>query len=278
MTFKQAEQKGERLLESAGVADAKIDAWLLLEMVAKIDRSFYFTHTNAEVEPEVLTEYDRVLEKRAERIPLQYITGEQEFMGMTFKVNSNVLIPRQDTEVLVEEVLKALEPGMEVLDIGTGSGCILLSILKNAPTVSGTGTDVSKQALLVAKENAKLHELEAEWVRGSLFDNVNGRFDVIVSNPPYIPQAQIPKLMPEVQLFEPQQALDGGMDGLDFYRRISDLAPEYLKENGLLFFEIGCDQAYAVQRIMAERGFFELSVVKDLAGLDRVVRGRLKGK
>ena len=177
MTFKQAEQKGERLLESAGVADAKIDAWLLLEMVAKIDRSFYFTHINAEVEPEVLTEYDRVLEKRAERIPLQYITGEQEFMGMTFKVNSNVLIPRQDTEVLVEEVLKALEPGMEVLDIGTGSGCILLSILKNAPTVSGTGTDVSKQALLVAKENAKLHELEAEWVRGSLFDNVNAGAD-----------------------------------------------------------------------------------------------------
>lgn len=276
MTFKQAEQKGEKLLESAGVADAKIDAWLLLEMVAKIDRSFYFTHINAEVEPEVLTEYERVLDKRAERIPLQYITGEQEFMGMKFKVNSNVLIPRQDTEVLAEEVLKALEPEMEVLDLGTGSGCILLSILKNAPTVRGTGSDVSKQALLVAKENAKLHELEAEWVRGNLFDNVSGRFDVIVSNPPYIPQAQIPTLMPEVQLFEPLQALDGGGDGLDFYRRISALAPDYLKEGGLLFFEIGCDQAKAVQRIMAEAGFFELSVVKDLAGLDRVVRGRLK--
>lgn len=276
MTFKQAEQRGERLLESAGVADARIDAWLLLEMVAKIDRSFYFTHMNVEVEPEILTEYERVLEKRAEHIPLQYITGEQEFMGMKFKVNSNVLIPRQDTEVLVEEVLKELEPDMEVLDLCTGSGCILLSILKNAPTVRGTGSDVSKQAVLVAKENAKLHGLEAEWVRGNLFDNVSGCFDVIVSNPPYIPQGQIPALMPEVQLFEPLQALDGGEDGLDFYRKIAALAPDYLKEGGLLFFEIGCDQAEDVERIMEEQGFAELSVVKDLAGLDRVVRGRLK--
>lgn len=278
MTFKQAEQKGEKLLTSAGVADAKIDAWLLLEMVAKIDRSFYFTHLNAEVEPEVLTEYERVLGKRAEHIPLQYITGEQEFMGMKFKVNSNVLIPRQDTEVLVEEVLKALEPEMEVLDLCTGSGCILLGILKNAPTVRGTGSDVSKQAILVAKENAKLHGLEAEWVRGNLFDNVSGRFDVIVSNPPYIPQGQIPTLMPEVQLFEPLQALDGGADGLDFYRKIAAQAPDYLKENGRLFFEIGYDQAKAVGRIMAKAGFSELSVVKDLAGLDRVVRGRLGRK
>ena len=168
MTYKQAEQKGEHLLQDAGVMDAKIDAWLLLEMVAKIDRSFYFTHINEEVEPEVLTEYERVLEKRAEHVPLQYITGEQEFMGMTFKVNSNVLIPRQDTETLVEETLKIIEPQMEVLDLCTGSGCILLSILKNAPTVHGTGSDISKQALLVAKENAKLHDLEAEWVRGNL--------------------------------------------------------------------------------------------------------------
>lgn len=276
MTYKQAEQKGEHLLQTAGVMDAKIDAWLLLEMVAKIDRSFYFTHTNEEVGPEVLTEYERVLEKRAEHVPLQYITGEQEFMGMTFKVNSNVLIPRQDTETLVEETLKVIEPQMEVLDLCTGSGCILLSIMKNAPTVQGTGSDISKQALLVAKENAKRHDLEAEWVRGNLFDNVNGKYDVIVSNPPYIVRTEIPMLMPEVGQFEPMEALDGGVDGLDFYRKITEEAPRYLKENGYLFFEIGCDQGMEVQRLMCEAGFLDVTVIKDLSGNDRVVKGQLK--
>ena len=276
MTYKQAEQKGEQMLLDAGVMDAKIDAWLLLEMVAKIDRSFYFMHTNEEVDPEVLTEYERVVEKRAEHVPLQYITGEQEFMGMTFKVNSNVLIPRQDTETLVEETLKVIEPQMEVLDLCTGSGCILLSILKNAPTVKGTGSDISKQALLVAKENAKIHELDAEWVRSNLFDNVSGQFDLIVSNPPYIPQTVIPTLMPEVVQFEPLQALDGGLDGLDFYRKITEEAPNYLKENGYLFFEIGYDQGDAVRQLLLDAGFKDVAVIKDLAGNDRVVKGQIR--
>lgn len=276
MTYKQAEQKGEQLLQAAGVMDAKIDAWLLLEMVAKIDRSFYFTHTNEDVDPEVLTEYERVVEKRAEHVPLQYITGEQEFMGMTFKVNSNVLIPRQDTETLVEETLKVIEPQMEVLDLCTGSGCILLSILKNAPAVKGTGSDVSKQALLVAKENAKLHNLEADWVRGNLFDNIIGAYDVIVSNPPYIAQTKIPSLMPEVAQFEPIQALDGGPDGLDFYRKITQEAPKHLKENGYLFFEIGFDQGAAVKQLMTDAGFKDVAVIKDLAGNDRVVKGQIR--
>lgn len=278
MTYRQAEQKGENMLRAAGVMDAKIDAWRLLEMVAKIDRSFYFTHTNEEVEPEVLLEYERVLEKRAERVPLQYITGEQEFMGMTFKVNSNVLIPRQDTETLVGETLKVIEPQMDVLDLCTGCGCILLSIMKNAPTVRGTGSDVSKQALLVAKENAKMHALEAGWVRSNLFDNVTGQFDVIVSNPPYIAQGEIPALMPEVGRFEPVQALDGGVDGLDFYRRIVEEAPQYLKEGGYLFFEIGYDQGRQVVQLMREAGFAEVAVSRDLAGNDRVVKGKKKEK
>lgn len=275
MTYREAEQKGEKLLQAAGITDAKTDAWLLLEMVAHIDRSFYFMHSGDEVEPEVLSEYERVLEKRAEHVPLQYITGEQEFMGMTFHVNSNVLIPRQDTETLVEETLKVVEPNMKVLDLCTGSGCVLLSILKNAPTVTGVGSDISKQALLVAKENAKLHELDAEWVRSNLFDNVSDMFDVIVSNPPYIAQEEILKLMPEVSQFEPLQALDGGVDGLDFYRNITREAPNYLKENGWLLFEIGYDQGEAVRHLMHEAGFEGVLVIKDLAGNDRVVRGYL---
>lgn len=275
-TYRQAEQRGEELLAAAGIDDAKTDAWLLLEMVAKIDRSFYFTHTNEPVAPEALLEYERVLQKRIEHVPLQYITGEQEFMGMAFKVNSNVLIPRQDTETLVEEALQVIAPNMDVLDIGTGSGCVLLSILKNAPSVRGTGSDISKQALLVAKENAKTHELDAEWIRSSLFDNITGTFDVIVSNPPYIPSGVIGTLMPEVADFEPLQALDGGEDGLDFYRQIIAQAPEYLRENGHLLFEIGHDQGLAVWRLMCEAGFADVTVVKDLAGNDRVVRGRMK--
>ena len=271
MTYREAEQKGEKLLHAAGITDAKTDAWLLLEMVAHIDRSFYFMHSGDEVEPEVLSEYERVLEKRAEHVPLQYITGEQEFMGMTFHVNSNVLIPRQDTE----ETLKVVEPNMKVLDLCTGSGCVLLSILKNAPTVTGVGSDISKQALLVAKENARLHELDAEWVRSNLFDNVSDTFDVIVSNPPYIAQEEILKLMPEVSQFEPLQALDGGVDGLDFYRSITREAPNYLKENGWLLFEIGYDQGEAVRHLMHEAGFEGVLVIKDLAGNDRVVRGYL---
>lgn len=274
MTYKEAEQKGETVLHEAGVLDAKVDAWLLLEMVAKIDRSFYFTHLNTAVEPEILAEYDRVIAKRAERVPLQYITGEQEFMGMTFKVNSNVLIPRQDTETLVEEALKLTKPEMRVLDLCTGSGCILLSILKNAPTLQGVGSDISKQALLVAKENAKLHGIDTEWVRSNLFDNVTGTFDMIVSNPPYIAAQEILTLMPEVQQFEPVQALDGGEDGLDFYRRIVQEAPRYLNEEGYLIFEIGYDQGESVSNLLREAGFTDVAVIEDLTGNDRVVKGQ----
>lgn len=275
MTYRQAEQKGEQVLQQAGIMDAKIDAWLLLEMVAHIDRGFYFMHSDEEIDEEILTEYERVIEKRAEHVPLQYITGEQEFMGMTFKVNSNVLIPRQDTETLVEEALKLVQPQMDILDLCTGSGCILLSILKNAPLANGTGSDISKQALLVAKENARLHNLEAEWIRSNLFDNISGEFDMIVSNPPYIAQAEIPLLMPEVQQFEPLNALDGGIDGLDFYRKIVSEAADYLKENGYLLFEIGYDQGAAVKKLLMENGYIDVSVVKDLAGNDRVVKGRM---
>lgn len=277
MTYRQAEKKGEQLLAKAGIADAKVDAWLLLEHIAHIDRSFYFMHADEELAPEVLTEYERLLEKRAERVPLQYITGEQEFMGMSFHVNSNVLIPRQDTETLVEEALKVVEPQMDVLDLCTGSGCVLLSILKNAPSVHGTGSDISKQALLVARDNAKRHELDAEWVRSNLFDNLSGSYDVIVSNPPYIAQEELLTLMPEVGQFEPLQALDGGADGLDFYRSITAEAPKYLKENGWLLFEIGCDQGEAVSALMREAGFAGVLVIQDPAGNDRVVRGYLAG-
>ena len=188
----------------ANIQDAKNDAWLLLAMACKIDHTYYYVHMDEDMTQEQLKEYESILKKRAEHIPLQYITGEQEFMGLSFHVNSNVLIPRQDTETLVEEALKVVKPGMKVLDMCTGSGCIIISILKNVPEIEGLGVDISKQALIVAKENARSNEVAVEFERSNLFEKITDKFDVIVSNPPYIPTDDILGLMPEVADFEPR--------------------------------------------------------------------------
>lgn len=275
MTYHEALKLGEKVLETASIVEAKLDAWLLLEMVCKIDRSFYYLHMEDDLLEEQVSEYEIALKKRAEHVPLQYIVGETEFMGLKFKVNSSVLIPRQDTETLVEEALKVITPGMRVLDLCTGSGCIIVSILHNVADVEGYAIDISKQALNVAKENAKLNGVAVNFERSDLFDNVTGTFDVIVSNPPYIPSLEVVKLMPEVGSFEPLEALDGKEDGLYFYREIIASCKEYLKPEGRILFEIGYDQGEAVQTMLLEAGFKEVRVIKDLAHNDRVVTGML---
>lgn len=275
MTYREAVDLGEKVLSMADIADAKTDAWLLLEMVCKIDRSFYYLHMEEDLPEEQLSEYQIALRKRAEHVPLQYIVGETEFMGLKFKVNSSVLIPRQDTETLVEEALKVVKPGMRILDLCTGSGCIIVSILHNVADVEGYAVDISKQALNVAKENAKLNEVSVIFEPSDLFDHVTGTFDVIVSNPPYIRSSEIIKLMPEVQSFEPMEALDGKEDGLYFYRRIVSECKEYLNPDGRILFEIGYDQGAEVSALLQEAGFREVSVIKDLARNDRVVTGML---
>ena len=274
MTYREAVEFGTKCLTDAGVPDAALDAWYLLQMVCKIERSYYYVHGEEDITQDAQKEYEIAVQKRAEHIPLQYIIGEQEFMGLRFKVNSNVLIPRQDTETLVEQVLKIVKPGMKVLDLCTGSGCILISVLKNAPELTGMGSDISKTALLVAKENAKLHEVDAEWVRSDLFDNITETFDVIMANPPYIPTGEILSLMPEVRDFEPENALDGGADGLDFYRKIAGQVKDYLNPGGYVYMEIGYDQGEAVSELMRNAGFTEVEVIKDLARNDRVVKGK----
>ena len=274
MTYREAVEFGTKCLTDAGVPDAALDAWYLLQMVCKIERSYYYVHGEEDITQDAQKEYEIAVQKRAEHIPLQYIIGEQEFMGLRFKVNSNVLIPRQDTETLVEQVLKIVKPGMKVLDLCTGSGCVLISVLKNAPELTGMGSDISKTALLVAKENAKLHEVDAEWVRSDLFDNITETFDVIMANPPYIPTGEILSLMPEVRDFEPENALDGGADGLDFYRKIAGQVKDYLNPGGYVYMEIGCDQGEAVSELMRNAGFTEVEVIKDLARNDRVVKGK----
>ncbi len=274
MTYREAVEFGTKCLTDAGVPDAALDAWYLLQMVCKIERSYYYVHGEEDITQDAQKEYEIAVQKRAEHIPLQYIIGEQEFMGLRFKVNSNVLIPRQDTETLVEQVLKIVKPGMKVLDLCTGSGCVLISVLKNAPELTGMGSDISKTALLVAKENAKLHEVDAEWVRSDLFDNITETFDVIMANPPYIPTGEILSLMPEVRDFEPENALDGGADGLDFYRKIAGQVKNYLNPGGYVYMEIGYDQGEAVSELMRNAGFTEVEVIKDLARNDRVVKGK----
>lgn len=274
MTYREAVEFGTKCLTDAGVPDAALDAWYLLQMVCKIERSYYYVHGEEDITQDAQKEYEIAVQKRAEHIPLQYIIGEQEFMGLRFKVNSNVLIPRQDTETLVEQVLKIVKPGMKVLDLCTGSGCVLISVLKNAPELTGMGSDISKTALLVAKENAKMHEVDADWIRSDLFDNITETFDVIMANPPYIPTGEILSLMPEVRDFEPENALDGGADGLDFYRKIAGQVKDYLNPGGYVYMEIGYDQGEAVSELMRNAGFTEVEVIKDLARNDRVVKGK----
>ena len=276
MTYREAIVLGEKNLQQADIADAKTDSWLLLAMACKIDHTYYYMHIDEEMSEEQVREFEVLIKKRAERVPLQYITGEQEFMGLTFHVNSNVLIPRQDTETLVEEALKVIKPGMKVMDMCTGSGCVLISILKNAHDVEGIGYDISKQSINVAKENAKFNEVPAVFERSDLFEDVvENDFDVIVSNPPYIPTDVVATLMPEVSQFEPREALDGKGDGLYFYSKILEQCKNYMKQDGYILFEIGCEQGDAVSTMMRLAGFSEVRVIKDLARNDRVVMGHL---
>ncbi len=275
MTYKETIDLGIRILELAGIEEAENDAWLLLSKECKMDRTAYYMHMKDEILPEQLNEYKGLIKKRAERVPLQYITGEQEFMGLTFHVNSNVLIPRQDTETLVEEAIKLVEPGMSILDMCTGSGCIIISILKKCSGIQGTGSDISKQALNVAKENAKLNNVAVDFERSDMFENLSDKYDMIVSNPPYIRSDVVPTLMPEVCEFEPLDALDGHEDGLYFYRKIIKECKSFLKEDGKILFEIGNDQGQAVSDMLTYAGFRNVRVIKDLAHNDRVVVGML---
>ena len=278
MTYRECYEQGCRTLQAAGIEEAALDARLLLEAVCGTDRNDLLVHGEQPVSPEAEEKYLNWIRQRAEHIPLQQLTGEQDFMGLTFSVNEHVLIPRQDTEILVEEVLKELHDGMRVLDMCTGSGCILLSLLHYSNDCEGLGVDLSAEALEVAGRNVlKVLTPEkaehAHFLQSDLFEKVEGKFEIIVSNPPYIASAEVEKLMPEVRDHEPRMALDGTEDGLYFYRRIIEEAGKHLVSSGMLFFEIGYDQGQAVSGLMRTEGYCEVQVVQDYAGLDRVVLG-----
>ena len=273
MNLLKAYEFGQKELSLANIEDAATDAWYLLEFVTGVSRQAYFMNAQVELEKEQESTYRTYIEMRKSHIPLQHITGEQEFMGFTFRVNEHVLVPRQDTEVLVESVLDVLDSDRKVLDMCTGSGCILISLMKHGDEVKGTGADISTEALEVAKQNAKRLGVTPTFLHSDLFENVSGRYDIIVSNPPYIRTKVIEELAEEVKLHDPMIALDGKEDGLYFYRKIIAESPNYLEKGGSLYFEIGHDQGEDVKTLMIERGFSDVTVKKDLAGLDRVVFG-----
>ena len=296
MTRREAYEYGVEQLEAEGIENADCDIRILLEDLCGVDREELFIQGDKVISRRETEIFMNAVNKRVGHYPVQYITGKQEFMGLTFTVNQNVLIPRMDTEILVEEVMRQLNDNSRILDMCTGSGCILLSLLYYSNDCEGVGVDISEEALDVAKDNAgrlilddtfdilfktggmgkkHLDEDKIEFIQSNLFNDVRGRFDIIVSNPPYIRSDVIPTLMEEVRDYEPILALDGKEDGLYFYRKIIEKSPDYLNPGGLLFFEIGYDQAHDVVALMEKAGFKDVTVVQDYAHLDRVVWGRI---
>ena len=278
MTYREARMQAAKQLAAAGVENEAAESWFLMEAVCGISRSFYLLHEQEAMDPVQEQVYFALTRQRCGRMPLQYLTGEQEFMGLPFCVNEHVLIPRQDTEVLVEEAIRVIQkemPEAAVLDLCTGSGCIGISIQSFCSNTQVTAADISEDALKVAQKNAKENQVPVKFVHSDLFKEISGSYDMIVSNPPYIPTDVIPQLMPEVQVFEPIEALDGKEDGLYFYRKIVEQSKDYLNSGGSLMFEIGYDQGKDVSKMMTDAGFSNVCVKKDLAGNDRVVTGML---
>lgn len=271
MTYRELYESGVKKLIESDCKEAVLDARLLLEYVCRTNRNDLLAHGDRIVTSQEEAGYHAFIKRRSEGEPLQYITGEQDFMGLTFKTHESTLIPRQDTECLVEEALIHLHDGMRILDMCSGSGCILLSLLNYSNDCKGVGAELIPQAVALARENAENLCIEATFIESDLFSQVEGTYDLIVSNPPYIESEGIKNLEREVRDHEPMSALDGGADGLVFYRKIAKEARKFLSRGGMLFFEIGYQQAEAVCDILAENGYIDIVVKKDLAGLDRVV-------
>ena len=272
-TYKELLQTAREFLKKNGIADADIDAWYLLAHVFGINRADFFMYGYEEALEDKALLYRELIERRASRQPLQYITGKQEFMGLEFEVDENVLIPRQDTELLVEEVLKVCD-GKTVMDVCTGSGCIIISLAKLANIKNAVGTDISERALEIAGRNSKRHNVDVKFIKSDLFEKVVGNYDIIISNPPYIKSEELMSLMPEVRDYEPMRALDAGPSGLIFYEKIINDIERFLTPRGYVFFEIGYDQGESVSCMLDKARFIDINVKKDLSGLDRVVYAR----
>lgn len=279
LTYRQMCHNGAAILADAGITDAEYDSFALLEYITGMDRTAYILNGSKSVPEDIAEHYDAVIDRRSSHIPLQHITGQAWFYGRSFNVNSDVLVPRQDTEVLVSEALKVINAKDSVLDMCTGSGCIIITLALEKKLGRALGADISEAALKVAAGNReKLGADDVTFVKSNIFSDINVNdeelFDVIVSNPPYIATGEIETLTEEVRIHDPYIALDGLEDGLHFYREITHQSLNYIKSGGWLLYEIGCTQAHDVSDIMSEYGYSNIKVIKDLAGLDRVVMGQ----
>ena len=275
MTVRALIREGETLLAQKQVLSPKLDSEYLLAEALHVPRLNLLLSPMDEVSEEAEKHYRSLLARRANHEPLQYLLGTEDFYGLTFRVTPHVLIPRADTEALCEKALEVLPENGRVLDLCTGSGALATAIAHNRKDTRVFASDLSTDALLIARENAARNHADVTFYQGDLFEPLTGLiFDLIVSNPPYISGEDMQSLQPEVKQ-EPQMALYGGEDGLDFYRRIVEKAPQYLSENGWLCFEIGDTQAKDVISLM-QQDFEEIACFQDLSGLDRVVRGRRK--
>ena len=286
-TNRELLKEGSMQLRAAGITEADTDAWLLFSACMGLNRTEYLMRSDAVVPDDKAEEYLGKLKRRAGREPEQYIEETAPFMGFDFYVNEHVLIPRMDTEILVSEAIKRArimfsqrqhDVNFRILDMCTGSGCIAQStylLLKNEGcTVEVDAVDISEKALEVAGINASRLGAQVKLIRGNLFENVDNKYSMILSNPPYIRTDVIADLEPEVREHEPMLALDGTADGLYFYREITDKAWEYLENNGILMYEIGYDQALEVSDMLRQKGYTDIAVIKDFAGLDRVVAAK----
>ena len=282
-SYAQLLRCGRTYLEAHGIEDAQTDSWLLLSHVAGFSRAVYYLRSGDIMPEEQIPAYRELIEKRGSHIPLQYLTGTAYFMGFEFKVTPDVLIPRMDTETLAGEAVKFLKRRRDVcknktrvLDLCTGSGCLAVSLKLMEGNSEVSASDISPEALAVARGNAGKYGAAITFIESDLFEKIDGKFDLIVSNPPYIREDVIPGLAREVKDHEPHLALSGGKSGLDFYRRICREAPEHLAPGGALMMEIGYDQYADTAGLMTENGFMNVRRVRDLSGQDRVVTG-IKG-
>lgn len=296
LIIRELMQIGESALREAGCMDPKIDAELIMQFLLSLNKQQLFIKYASLLDEKSCEEYFKLIDLRAGGKPVQYITGKQEFMGIPFKVNEDVLIPRQDTETLAEEVIleiknrmeqkKVPRGGYQILDLCCGSGAIGVSLCKYLTNIKVTSTDISTKALAIARENAENAGVikSMRFVESNLFSDFNkglskAKFHIIVSNPPYIESDVIPTLQREVREHEPMLALDGGKDGLDYYRRIIAESPAFLKPDGMLVLEIGYNQGQAVSSLLKEvESFVNIKVIKDLAGHDRVVSCQIQPK